>query len=104
MQTLPLIHIFNKLSKSELNKLKRKLKHHLNRSDIKAIKKLIVDEGGVYFAEEQIKRLSNEAEKELDIFPDHDAQHRLRVHLVLDTYGAAPCISLMGCGASLMGS
>ena len=70
MQTLPLIHIFNKLSKSELNKLKRKLKHHLNRSDIKAIKKLIVDEGGVYFAEEQIKRLSNEAEKELDIFPD----------------------------------
>ncbi len=70
MQTLPLIHIFNKLSKSELNKLKRKLKHHLNRSDIKAIKKIIIDEGGVDFAEKKIKRLSNEAEKELDIFPD----------------------------------
>jgi octaprenyl-diphosphate synthase len=69
MQTLPLIHIFNKLSKRESNKLKRKLKHHLNRSDIKSIRKLIMDEGGIDFAELQIKRLSNEAKKELDVFP-----------------------------------
>ena len=77
MQTLPLIYIFNKLSKSKLNKLKRKLKFHLKRSEIHIIKKIILDEGGVEYAENQIKRFSDEALKELDIFPDSEYKKAL---------------------------
>ena len=77
MQTLPLIYIFNKLSKSKLNKLKRKLKFHLKRSEIHSIKKLILDEGGVDYAKNQIKRFSDEALNELDIFPDSEYKEAL---------------------------
>ena len=70
IQTLPLIHIFNKLSNSETKKLKSKLRYHLKRSEMNAIRKLVVDEGGIEFAEAQIKRLSAEARDDLDIFPD----------------------------------
>ena len=77
MQTLPLIYIFNKLSKSKLNKLKRKLRYHLKRSEIHSIKKLILDEGGVDYAINQIKFFSDEARKELDIFPDSEYKETL---------------------------
>ena len=70
MQTLPLIYIFNKLSKYELTKLKLKLKFHLKRSEIKSIQNLIRTEGGVEFAQNEIQRLSDEAKQELNIFPD----------------------------------
>ena len=77
MQTLPLIYIFNKLSKSKLNKLKRKLRYHLKRSEIHSIKKLILDEGGVDYAINQINFFSDEARKELDIFPDSEYKETL---------------------------
>jgi len=70
IQTLPLIHIFNKLSTSEVKKLKRKLRYHLKRSEINAIRKLIRDEGGIEFAEEQIQRITNTAREDLCLFPD----------------------------------
>ena len=70
IQTLPLIHIFNKLSKNKINKLKNKLRYHLKRSEIPKIRQLIRDEGGVEFAEQQIQRISGEAKEDLNIFPD----------------------------------
>ena len=70
IQTLPLIHIFNKLSKAEAMILKLKLRYHLKRSEINAIRQLISDEGGIEFAKGQIQRLSNEARDDLNIFPD----------------------------------
>ena len=70
IQTLPLIHMFKKLSKDEVIKLKRKLRYHIKRSEINAIRKLISNEGGIEFAEEQIQRLSTEALEDLSIFPD----------------------------------
>ncbi|MEE2858414.1 MAG: polyprenyl synthetase family protein [Candidatus Neomarinimicrobiota bacterium] len=77
MQTLPLIYIFKKLSKSKLNKLKRKLKFHLKRSEIHSIKKIILEEGGVDYAKNQIKHFSDEALNELDIFPDSEYKEAL---------------------------
>ena len=70
IQTLPLIHIFNKLSKAEAMILKLKLRYHLKRSEMNAIRQLISDEGGIEFAERQIQRLTNEARDDLNIFPD----------------------------------
>ena len=70
IQTLPLIHIFNKLSKDGKAKLKRKLRYHLKHSEINEIRQLILNEGGIEFAQGQIERLSIEARKDLSIFPD----------------------------------
>ena len=70
MQTLPLIYIYNKLSKYELLRLKLKLKFHMKRSELKSIQNLIRNEGGVEFAQNEIQRLSEEAREELNIFPD----------------------------------
>ena len=70
IQTLPLIHIFNKLSKYKIIKLKNKLRYHLKRSEIPKVRQLIKDEGGVEFAEQQIQRLSDAAKENLNIFPD----------------------------------
>ena len=70
MQTLPLIYIYNKLSKYELLRLKLKLKFHMKRSELKSIQNLIRNEGGIEFAQNEIQRLSEEAREELNIFPD----------------------------------
>jgi len=70
IQTLPLIHIFNKLSKNEIKKLKNKLRHHLKRSELNSIRQLIIDEGGIEYAEGKIKEISNEAKDKLSIFSD----------------------------------
>ena len=70
IQTLPLIHIFNKLSKAEAMILKLQLRYHLKRSEMNAIRQLISDRGGIEFAESQIQRLTNEARDDLNIFPD----------------------------------
>ena len=70
IQTLPLIHIFSKLPTNESKKLRRKFRYHMKRSEMSDIRKLIRDEGGIEFAEEQIQKISNEARNDLDIFPD----------------------------------
>ncbi len=70
IQTLPLIYIFNKLSKSETKQLKRKLRYHLKRSEKNAIRQLIQDEGGIEYAKKQIQRISKEAQEDLSIFPN----------------------------------
>ena len=70
IQTLPLIYIFNKLSRNQTRKLKLKLQYHLKRSEINEIRTLIKNEGGIEFAQNQIQRFSNEARDNLDIFSD----------------------------------
>ena len=77
IQTLPLIYLFSKLSKNDSKKLKRKLKYHLKRSEINIIKKLIKDQGGIEYAKEQIQIFSNEARKDLSIFPDSSYKESL---------------------------
>ena len=68
--TLPLIHLFEKLNSSDSKKVKRQLRNHVKKSELKEIRMLIENHGGIQFAEKQIDRLSKEAQDELNIFPD----------------------------------
>ena len=68
MQTLPLLYIFNKLNKRKTSLIKNKLRYHLKRSEVIAIRELIENEGGVDFAKNEINRISNEAKEDLEIF------------------------------------
>jgi len=67
--TLPLIHIFSKLSTSEVKKFKQVLRHHVKRSELAQIRNLIKDNGGIEYAESLMLKLSEEAKEELNIFP-----------------------------------
>ena len=68
--TLPLIHLFKKLDSSDSKRVKRQLRNHVKKSELKEIRMLIENHGGIQFAEKQIDRLSKEAQDELNIFPD----------------------------------
>ena len=68
--TLPLIHLFEKLDSSDSKKVKRQLRNHVKKSELKEIRMLIENHGGIQFAEKQIDRLSKEAQDELNIFSD----------------------------------
>ena len=68
--TLPLIYLFENLDHSETKAVRRQLKNHVKKSELRKIRKLIEKHGGIQFAESQIERLSNEAQTELEIFPD----------------------------------
>jgi octaprenyl-diphosphate synthase len=68
--TLPLIHLVEKLDSSDSKKVKRQLRNHVKKSELKEIRMLIENHGGIQFAEKQIDRLSKEAHDELNIFPD----------------------------------
>ena len=67
--TLPLIHLFDNLEYSESKTVKRKLKNHVKKSELKKIRDLIRQYGGIQFAESEINRLSVDARNILDIFP-----------------------------------
>ena len=68
--TLPLIHLFEKLDSSDSKGVKRQLRNHMKKSELKEIRMLIENHGGIQFAKKQIDRLSKEAQDELNIFPD----------------------------------
>ena len=68
--TLPLIYLFENLPASEVKVVKRQLNNHVKKSEIREIRKLIEKHGGIKFAENQIDRLSKEAQDELNIFSD----------------------------------
>ena len=70
MLTLPLIYLFDNLDRSDAKTLKRKIGKHVKRSELKEVKRLIEENGGIEYAEKQIDRLSKDAVSELDIFPD----------------------------------
>ena len=69
MLTLPLIHLFENLDPDEGKKIRRKLKNHVKKSELKEIRNLIEQHGGIQFAESQINRLSADARDDLKIFP-----------------------------------
>ena len=68
--TLPLIHLFEKLDSSDSKRVTRQLRNHVKKSELKEIRMLIENHGGIQFAEKQIERLSKEAQDELNLFPN----------------------------------
>ena len=84
--TLPLIYLFENLSASEVKVVKRQLNNHVKKSEIRVISKLIEKHGGIQFAENQIDRLSKEAQDELNIFPDSDYKDSLLAALKFNSH------------------
>jgi len=72
MLTLPLIYIFQKLNSNQSNKLKRKLRNHIKKTELAEIKKIIIDNGGIEYAESHITQLIKEAKMDLDFFPESE--------------------------------
>ena len=84
--TLPLIYLFENLSPSEAKVVKRQLNNHVKKSEIREIRKLIEKHGGIQFAENQIDRVSEEAQDELNIFPDSVYKNSLLAALKFDSH------------------
>ena len=81
MLTLPLIHILsnkNKISKKAF-KLKLKLLERTGRK--KEIRKIIVNEGGVDYAENKLIEISDLAKHKLDVFDNSDLKESLKLAL-----------------------
>ena len=84
--TLPLIHLFEKLDSSDSKRVKRQLRNHVKKSELKEISMLIENHGGIQFAEKQIDRLSKEAQDELNIFPDSVYKDALLAALTFNSH------------------
>ena len=84
--TLPLIHLFEKLNSSDSKRVKRQLRNHVKKSELKEIRMLIENHGGIQFAEKQIDRLSKEAQDELNIFPDSVYKDALLAALTFNSH------------------
>ncbi len=70
MLTLPLIHIFDKMTKRDQMFFKIKLKMLLRKNKFNKIKELIIHEGGIEYAETKLLDISIKARNELKIFND----------------------------------
>ena len=75
--TLPLIHLFSNMNIKEKNNYKRKLKKYSRKNDYKSIRNMIQSNGGIQYSEDCIRRISNEAKRELEIFPDSNYKQAL---------------------------
>ena len=84
--TLPLINLFEKLDSSDSKRVKRQLRNHVKKSELKEIRMLIENHGGIQFAEKQIDRLSKEAQDELNIFPDSVYKDALLAALTFNSH------------------
>ena len=70
MLTLPLIYLLNSLEPKQYKNITRKLKNHVKKSELKEIRNLIEENGGIDYATKKMKNFSNEAIQDLDFFPD----------------------------------
>ena len=84
--TLPLIYLFENLPPLEAKLVKRQLNNHVKKSEIRKIRKLIDKHGGIQFAENQIDRVSDEAQDELNIFPDSVYKNSLLAALKFNSH------------------
>lgn len=84
--TLPLIYLFENLPPSKAKVVKRQLNNHVKKSEIRKIRKLIEKHGGIQFAENQIDRVSEEAQDELNIFPDSVYKNSLLAALKFNSH------------------
>ena len=82
MLTLPLIYILNNKSKISKKAFKLKLKLLERTGRKKEIRNIIINEGGVEYAENKLSEISNLAKNKLDVFDDSNSKESLK--LVLD--------------------
>ncbi len=70
MVTLPLIHLFATLEGSEKKRIQSRLKYHAKRNEISEVRRLIESHGGIDYTRQRMKEISEDAKRELEIFPD----------------------------------
>jgi len=70
MLTLPYIYMLNKADNHVKKEIISKLKYHYRNKEIKAIKKMIIDSGGIEYTKLKIEDFSNKAINELNDFND----------------------------------
>jgi geranylgeranyl pyrophosphate synthase len=68
MLTLPYIYTINNLENGTKKNILSKLKFLHKKNDIKEIKKIIINSGGIKYTKEKIKYYSNKAINELNVF------------------------------------
>ena len=74
--TLPLIYTLNKVNKSQKKKIINAIKRDNQDSRvIDEIVKLVIDEGGINYAEKKMHEYKNKALSDLKTFPDSDAKN-----------------------------
>ena len=72
MLTLPYIYTINNSSKEESINIINKIKYLYNKNDLKQIKKIIINSGGIDYTNHMIEKYSNKAIKELNVFNDSE--------------------------------
>jgi len=77
MLTLPIIHILSNKNKSERKRLILDLKYLSKKNKKKKIKSMIIDMGGVEYAQEKILELSDGAKRDLNVFDDSPYKNAL---------------------------
>ena len=77
MLTLPLIYILSKQDKSSRKQFMSDLKYLIKKNKKKEIKSMIIDMGGVEYAEKKIEQLSEEAIDDLRQFDNSEAKNAL---------------------------
>jgi len=77
MLTLPLIYILSKQEKSSRKQFLSDLKYLSKKNKKREIKSMIIEMGGVEYAEKKIKELSDEAIDDLKLFDDSEAKNAL---------------------------
>ena len=70
MLTLPYIHSLSIMEKKEKKAFLLKIRKYVSRGDLRTIKNMIIKSGGIEYANNKVKELSEKAKKELTKFPD----------------------------------
>ena len=70
MLTLPYIYMLNKTDNHEKKEIISKLKYHYRNKEIKKIKKMIINSGGIEYTKLKIEDFSSKAINELNNFKD----------------------------------
>ena len=70
MLTLPYIYMLNKADNHEKKEIISKLKYHYRNKEIKTIKKMIINSGGIEYTKLKIEDFSSKAINELNNFKD----------------------------------
>ena len=69
MLTLPYIYVINSMDNKDRNRIINKLKYCANKKEIKEIRKIITDLGGIEYTNKKIQEYTDMAKKELEVFP-----------------------------------
>ena len=70
MLTLPYIYSLSIMNKKEKKAFLIKIRRYASRGDIKTIKNMIIESGGIEYANNKVQELSEKAKKKLEKIPD----------------------------------